>query len=253
MVDVKSIGRLFLALLIVCTGSLIFAQEGPLQPPQSGETVQSVLQAIQSRVNTVQTMQALLEYDEKDSDKAKDGGPAINPDWPEPPGRDVERGPVIIKRNVGAYLKLQRKKKVEEFVANNSRLWKYEHRKKQAKYVPSNWPVVNTFVTSALVMNVFVAMDDKTVKYLGTQMVEGEPCWVLEGRSPSKLSLVGVKQIRLKLWIGQQDGIPRLIHTPGKDDLYIRLKNVTINQPVDESIFQFAPPGNVKVKNIFGF
>lgn len=245
--------------LAVMAFSVVIASgyaQGPLVPPVAGQDAKSVLQAIQERINGVQTMQATLEYDEKDDDKVKlaaDGTPIMNPDWPEPPGRDVERGPIFIRRNVGAYLMVQRKDKIEEFVANGDRLWKYEHKKKAAKFVPSNWPVVNTFVSNALVMNAFVSMDTNSIKYLGTQSVEGEPCWVLEGRSPSKLSMVGVKQIKLKIWAAQSDGIPRLIHTPGKDDLYIRLKNVTINQPVDESKFQFTPPSGVKVKNIFGF
>lgn len=236
------------------------AQQGELVPPTQGESAKSVLNQIQARINAVQTMQADLEYDEKEKvSKKKKKAPAApkpagtNPKWPEPEGRDVERGPIMIKRQTGAYLMLQRKTKINEYIANNQRLWKYDHKDKEAKYVSSNWPIVNTFVDNALVMNALVAMDSDGIKYRGTQTVEGEPCWLLEGKTPSKLGLVGAKPIKLKMWVSQTDGIPRLIHIPGKEDTYIRLKNVRINTAVEENRFAFSPPAGVKQKNIFGF
>lgn len=237
------------------------AQQGDLVPPAQGASAKSVLQQIQERINSVQTMQADLEYDEKEKPskkkKKKEGAAAkpagINPKWPEPEGRNVERGPIMIKREKGAYLMLQRKTKATEYIANNQRLWKYDHKDKEAKFVPSSWPIVNTFVNNALVMNAMVAMDSDGIKYRGTQVVEGEPCWVLDGKTPSRLGMVGAKPVRLKMWVSQTDGIPRLIHMPGKEDTYIRLKNVKINNLVEENRFSFSPPSGVKQKNIFGF
>jgi len=269
--------------IMAMAGALVIlpgAKSETITPPAQNETVKSVLSQIQARVNAVSSMHADLEYDQKDKgssskkkknkdskksdekatadeeqadEQEKDSGAGRNMGWPEPEGRDVERGPIIIKRGVGAYLKLERKKKVIEYIANSSQLWKYDHKHKEARLVPSSWPIVNTFVQNALQMNVFVAMDSDTIKYRGTETIDGVPCWVLEGKSPSKLAMVGAEQVKLKLWISQTDGIPRMIKVPGKDDSIIRLKNVQTNVAVDESKFSFTPPAGVKTKNILGF
>jgi outer membrane lipoprotein-sorting protein len=252
--------QLALQLLVVSA----FAQDGNLTPPAAGETATKVLADIQAKVNAVQSMQATLEFDEKDEDddkkkkkKKKNSEPekpqSVNPKWPEPPGRDVERGPLFIQRRVGAYLRLQRKEDVAEYVANGASIWKYDHKDKEARHIPANWPVVDTYISNALVMNVFVAMEPDTIKLLGSENVAGTPCWVMEGKSPSKLTMLGVEQVKLKIWVGKADGIPRIIKAPGEDDVIIRLLDLRLNQPVDASKFNFTPPAGVKTKNVFGF
>lgn len=236
----------------------VMAQGENIAPPAQGQTPQAVLSDIQSKINGLQSMSATLEFDEKDDDKPKkdENGQIIqriNPHWPEPPGRDVERGPIMIQRGVGAYCMLERKKDKAEYIANSSTIWKYDHKDKEARRVPSNWPIIDTFAQNALRMNVFVAMEPDSLKLLGTETIDGIPCWIIQGKSPSKLGLVGADQVKLKMWIGQADGIPRAIRVPGKDDLIIRLRHVVLNQPVDTSKFQFTPPSGVKVKNILGF
>lgn len=237
----------------------LMAQDGNLVKPVDGVSVQSVLTDIQARVDNIQSLTADMEFDEEDDSKKKkkkkkkDGDQAgVNPAWPEPPGRDIERGPLMIQRGVGAYLYLERKKDKAEYIANSSTIWKHDIKDKEARHIPASWPVISTFVTNALVMNVFVAMESDTVKLLGTESVDGEPCWVLEGQSPSRLK-VAVGQTKLKFWISQRDGIPRIIRVPKENDAIIRLKNVRINVPVDVAKFSFTPPAGVKTKNILGF
>lgn len=243
------------------------AQDGNRVPPVEGETAKIILSQIQTQVDKVQTLNATLEFDTKDDDDDKKkkkkkkkkaeaaaaGVVGVNPAWPEPPGRDIERGPLQISRGVGAYLYLERKKEKEEYVANVSSLWKHDIDDKEARLIPTNWPVIDTFLEAALRMNVFAAMEESTIKYQGTENIDGVPCWLLEGKSPSKLSMLGVEQTNLKIWTAKEDGIPRMIKVSGEDDSIIRLKDVRLNQPVDESKYQFTPPAGVKTKNILGF
>ncbi len=248
--------------------SVAMAQDGTLVPPAEGQTGKAVLADIQAKVNNIQTLKADLEFDRKDDDEgdkkkkkkkkqkeaaAGGNGEGVNPAWPEPVGRDVERGPLEISRGKGAYLYLERKKSKEEFVANPSSLWKHDIDDEEAKHIPASWPVVGDFVGAALKMNVFVALEGDTIKLRGSQGVSGVPCWVLEGKSPSKLSMLGVEQKTLKMWIGKEDGIPRLIEVSGKEDTKIRLKNVQLNAAVDEKRFTFTAPEGTKTENIFGF
>lgn len=251
--------KIAISLLVVGLAGVTCAQDGNLTPPEAGQSVKGVLADIQSRVNGIQTLKASLEFDRKDEDAKKkkkklgDKPYVPNPEWPEPIDRDIERGPLEISRSNGAYARLERKKDKEEFIANSSILWKYDVKEKEARRVSSSLPVVSTFVSNALVMNVFVAMDEDTIKLRGTESVDGVPCWVLEGQSPARLKMVGVEPTKLKIWVGKEDGIPRVIRVPKHDDTIIRLKDIRLNEPVDASRFAFTPPSNVKVKNILGF
>lgn len=246
---------------VLCVTSM--AQDGSRLPPAPGETAKTVLAEIQARVDKLQTLNATLEFDTKDDDskkkkkkkkkKQEEAAAGINPAWPEPPGRDIERGPLQISRGAGAYLYLERKGEKEEYVANASSLWKHDIDDKEARLIPTNLPVINTFLSAALSMNVFAAMEESTIKYQGSENVDGVPCWLLEGSSPSKLSMVGVEQTNLKIWSAKQDGIPRMIKVSGEDDSIIRLKDVRLNGPVDVTKYQFTPPAGVETKNILGF
>jgi len=236
---------------------VVFAQDGQLTPPPEGTGVKTVLSDIQAKVNQVQSLKATMEFDRKDEDedkkKKKDKPKNPNPAWPEPAGRDVERGPMEISRGTGAYLKLERKNEQAQYVANSASIWKYDVDDKEAQHIPSNWPVISDYVTNALRMNIFVAMDEDTLKLKGSQPVDGLDCWVIEGKSPSNLKVVGVDSVKLKLWVCKQDGIPRMIKVPSEKDSIIRLKDVQLNVPVDGSKFSFSPPSGVETKNIFGF
>ncbi len=258
----SAIQQLLCAFAMLALSANCLAQDGNRIPPGENETAKFILAEIQTRVDKIQTLNATLEFDQKDEDKGKKkkkkknqvaGGNGLNTAWPEPPGRDVERGPLQISRGAGAYLYLERKKEKEEYIANPSSLWKHDIDDKEARLVPTNWPVIETFLSNALRMNVFVAMEESTIKFEGTENVGGVPCWLLVGSSPSKLSMVGVKQRTLKIWVSKQDGIPRLIKISGEDDSIIRLLNVRLNQPVDVDKYKFSPPEGVETKNILGF
>lgn len=263
---VKILIRLLLAVVAIGLSAGVSAQDGNRVPPAEAETAKAALADIQSRVDKIQTLNASLEFDTKDDDdgkkkkkkkdkKNKEGvtGEGINPAWPEPPGRDLERGPLQISRGSGAYLFLERKGEKEEYIASASSLWKHDIDDKEARLIPTTWPVIDTFLSNALRMNVLVAMEDSTIKLQGSENVDGVPCWILEGSSPSKLSMVGVEQTTLKFWVAKTDGIPRIIKVSGEDDSIIRLKNVRLNEAVDATKYQFTPPAGVETKNIIGF
>jgi len=218
------------------------ANTTPLQPPAAGETAQAALAQIQENVNKVQTLRAELEMSEKK--KAKKG---------KPPGRNVKVGPMEIARGRGARVALTRKDETKEYIANPSTLWVYEHHEKEAKYIPTSLPYISGFVSSAFSMEILPAMDSESIKLRGTQVVEGEPCWVIEGKSPKKLEMAGVEPTKMRFWVSQRDGIPRKISVPDEDDLVINLRKVQLGAQVDDARFQFSPPAGVESKNIFGF
>jgi len=247
-------------LLLVGLPGVVFSQDGELIPPSAGETPASVLAQVQAKVSGIQTLKADLEFDRKgDKPKKNKKKKKINEDkpvqvkWDEPEGREVERGPLEIAKGQGARLFLERKKSQELFVANGSTIWKHDIDDKEARHIPANWPIIDTFVANALKINVFVAMDSDTLKLRGAQKVNGTECWLLEGKSPSKLAVVGVESTKMKIWVGKEDGIPRLISVPSENDTMIRLKNIKLNVPIDAGRFSYTPPSGVEIKNILGF
>ncbi|MGI8907730.1 MAG: LolA family protein [Candidatus Sumerlaeaceae bacterium] len=227
---------------------------GEHQRKAADETVQAVLQQIQSNVDQVRTLTAELsmskvkETKEKAKKKAEKTGTA-----PRAPKRTVKSGPMEISRSQGARVSLTHKDETDEYVANNQTLWVYDHKAREAQYIPTSLPFISGFVDAAMKMNVFAAMDTETIKNKGSQDVDGESCWVLEGKSPDKLKLAGVDPVKMRFWISKKDGIPRRISIPDEKDLVISLKNVQVNSPVTESRFNFTPPAGVTQKNLFGF
>jgi outer membrane lipoprotein-sorting protein len=229
---------------------------GALQPAPPGETVQSVLQQIQQNVDRVKSLKAELAMSKKKEkkDKAKKKKPAPEAGTaPAGEPRSVKSGPMEIGRAHGARLALTHKDETNEYIANSELLWVYDHKAREAKYIPTSLPFISGFVDAAMKMNVFVAMDEDTIKLKGVQDVAGEPCWVLEGKSPEKLKLAGVDQVKMRFWVSQKDGIPRRIAIPTQKDLIISLNKVQINSQVDAARFNFTPPQGVAQKNIFGF
>jgi outer membrane lipoprotein-sorting protein len=228
---------------------------GEHQKKAEGETIQSVLQQIQSNVDRVQTLRADLamskakDKDKKEKKKQKAADPAASAS----PQRSVKTGPMEISRGQGARLSVTRKDETDEYIANPQILWVYDHKAKEAQYIPTSLPFISGFVTAAMNMNVFAAMENDSIKNKGSQDVDGEPCWVLEGKSPDKLSMAGVQQYKMRFWISKRDGIPRRIGIPDQKDLVISLTNVQVNGKVDPSRFQFTPPEGVTQKNLFGF
>jgi len=254
-------------LIMLAFPAMLFAQQSAVTPPAEGQTATKALHQIQENVNKIQSLKATLEMDKKDKhdskkDKKKkksDGkadadakAPGKYAGW-EPEGRRVRRGPMEIQRGHGAWLSLQRKDSVEEYIANATTLWTYDHGDKEAHFIPTSMPVVTSFVDAAFKLNVFVALEPDSIKLKGTQTIDGEPCWVIEGKSPKKLEVAGIDQTKIRIYISQRDGVPREIRVPSIDDTVIRLKNILINTPINPSRYNWTPPPGVKTKNIFGF
>lgn len=223
------------------------------------ETAQSALTQVQGNVNKIQTLIADIEMDRerkekkkktKKDDPNKTPGPFAG--W-EPEGRYIKRGPLVISRNTGAHLILKRKNSTDEYIANKSTLWSYDHGDKEARYIPTSLPVLKGLISAAYSLDVFSALDSSTLKLIGTQDIDGVPCWVIQGKSPSTLSMVGIEAVTLRVWVSKTDGIPRQIKIPSNEDMIIRVRNIKLNEPVDPSKFNWSLPSGVKGKNIFGF
>lgn len=253
------------ALTITSFNANVYSQNSlenpaPIEKPSANENAEFALKQIQGNVNKIQTLSAQVELErERKEKKAKKNKP-VDPNktpgpfagW-EPEGYTVKRGPMTISRNTGAYLVLKRKNSTDEYIANKSTLWSYDHGDKEARYVSTGLPGVSGLISSAFNLDVFSALDQSTLKLIGSQTLDGEPCWVIEGKSPSTLSVVGVQAIKMRIWTSKNDGIPRQIKIPSNDNMIIRIKDIKLNESVDTNKFNWTLPKGVKSKNIFGF
>jgi len=246
-----------------------YAPEGiqlsEMTPPAANETPQAALAQIQANVDKIKTLKANLVLDQKmrKEDKikaAKKKAAHANvekttpPKWPkEPEGRRVKGGPVELTRGSGAHLVVSRKGSTDEYVINHQVIWSYDHGDKEAQYIPANLPMLSTFTDAAFKLNIFVAVDMETVKLRGTQSINGEECWVIDGKSPEKLSTAGVDPTKLRFWISKKDGVPRLIKIPEEREAYVVMKDIVLNAPTDPAQYNWQPPAGVDKKNMFGF
>lgn len=208
----------------------------PITPPGPGETLESALTQIRSRLASIRTVKAEVELSKKDKKKRK-----------------VKTGPMEVARQQGARIALTRKGETEEYIATPSLLWSYEHKEREAQYIPTGLPVISTFVRSALALDMLLALDGDTMKLKGTSSFEGEPCWVIEGKSPDTLKIVGVPVVKMRVWVSKKDGLPRRISLPKEKDTLILLRQIQVNAAIDAGRFQWAPPKGVRTKNLFGF
>jgi outer membrane lipoprotein-sorting protein len=167
--------------------------------------------------------------------------------------RKVEKGPLELARGIGARVSLSRKGQTREYIANQKVLWSYDHNDKEAQFIPTSMPVVGASVQDAMRLNAFFAMAPDTIRYRGSQEVEGDDCWVLTGKSPTTLESLGVPSVKVRVWVAKKDGVPRKIQLPDESDLVIMLRSVSVNPGVPASRFEWSPPSGVKTKNIFGF
>ncbi len=247
----KSVYRTIAAAALVCCGTFIFAQdptvippdtaafpiaEEVITPPGSGETLAVVRGEILNRLAKIQSLKADVELSRKDKK-----------------GRRIKTGPLELARQAGGRVALTRKDKTEEYIASPVQIWSYDHHDKEAQYIPTGLPVISNFVQSAMALDMLLAMDQKTMSFLGNSGAEGEPCWVIEGKSPDTLKMLGVPVVKMRVWIAKKDGIPRRISMPKEKDTLVLLRHIHVNAPVNTGQFQWTPPRGVKTKNIFGF
>ncbi len=214
---------------------------GAIRKPEPNETLQSVRARIEARMAKVQTFTCQVEMSKK---REKREGQS----W-----RKIRSGPLELARGVGGRVMLTRKGETEEYIANRQVIWSYDHKAREAQFIPTGAPVVGTFVQEAMRLNVFLAADEDTLKLRAVQEFDGEDCWVIEGLSPSRLKPLGIEPTKIRVWVAKKDCLPRKIQVPKEHDLTIVLRDFQVNAPVDPSRFQFAPPAGVKTKNIFGF
>lgn len=210
----------------------------PFVLPKGGETLNRVQAEMASKVARVSTLSCTLELS-KDRDNGK--------------RPKVKVGPLELARGQGGRVSLSRKGQTEEYIANCELLWSYDHKDKKAKYVPANLPVVSGFVQEALRLNVFMAVDAETLMLRGSQLFEGTECWVLEGRSPSKLKMVGVPVEKIRVWVAKSDGLPRKIVVPDQKHTTIVFRDIAVNVKLDPKRFQWKAPKGVEEQNVFGF
>jgi outer membrane lipoprotein-sorting protein len=206
--------------------------------PLDGVTVDRARALIDRKVAQIRTMTCELALSKKRDRK---------------PTRKVSTGTLELERDAGAYAMLARKGETEEYFVTPEVIWAYDHKDKEAQFIPTSMPVIGFFVKEAVGLNILLALDEDTVVLRGAMEIEGEPCWMLEGKTPGKLEIVGVPPSKVKVWISQRDGVPRMIKVPDKAESIITLRSVVINRDVDRARFQFTPPAGVKAVNILGF
>ena len=202
------------------------------------ETLAQVRQSMSERLDAVRTLLCNVEMSKTRSDK---------------PTRKVYSGTLQIARDQGGRLVLTRKGSTDEYIASSRIIWSYDHKHKEARFIPASTPVVGTFVQEALRLNVFMSVDEGTLQLLGCEPVENEACWVLQGKSPARLKKVGVPISTILVWVSKSTGLPRKIRIPDEKDTTVVLRDFRTNEPVDPRQFQWSPPKGVKQKNIFGF
>ena len=216
-------------------------ESGPIQPIEKGTKLSDVQADMNAKLARVTTFQADIQMLKK-RDKKSAGG-AIWRIW---------EGPLALTRNVGGHVTLTRKGETEEYTANRQVIWSYDAPHKEARFIPTSTPVIGTFVEEAMRLNVFFSADPETIKLRASQETEGEDCWVLEGKSPARLKMVGVPENRFRVWVAKRDGLPRKIQLPDNDNFTIIMRNIRVNENIPASRYQFTPPEGVKTKNIFG-
>ena len=215
---------------------------GPIQKIDKGTKLDDVQADMNAKLAGITTFQADIQMLKKRDKKSRGG--AIWKIW---------EGPLALTRNVGGHVRVSRKGETEEYIANRQVLWSYDVHHKEAQFIPASTPVIGTFVEEAMRLNVFFSADPETIKLRASQVTEGEDCWVLEGKSPKRLKMVGLPENRIRVWVAKSDGLPRKIQLPDNDDFTIILRNIRVNENIPTSRYQFTPPKGVKTKNIFGF
>ncbi len=208
---------------------------------EKGTKLSDVQADMNAKLAGVTTFQADIQMLKKRGKKSPGG--AIWRIW---------EGPLALTRNVGGHVTLTRKGETEEYTANRQVIWSYDAPHKEAQFIPTSTPVIGTFVEEAMRLNVFFSADPDTIKLRASQENEGEDCWVLEGKSPSRLKMLGVPENRIRVWVAKRDGLPRKIQLPDNEDFTILLRNIRVNENIPTSRYQFTPPEGVKTKNIFG-
>lgn len=211
----------------------------PLRPPEDGESLDRVRAVMQRSIATLDSVVCDVEKSKARKEKGR---------------RRYYHGKIEIQRGSGGRVSLTRKGNTDEYVANDKVIWSIDHNKNEAQFIPASTPVVGQYVREALDFNIFMALDADTMRLRGSQLVVGEDCWLVDGKSPRNLARSGVPVSKVRVWIAKSDGLPRMVHVPDdEDDQLIVLRNIGPNATISPARFQWSPPKGTKTKNIFGF
>lgn len=208
-------------------------------PPAAGETADSVRNALSTSLGRVQTAEAELEMHQRDKKRNK----------PRHKG-----GTILLARSRGAKIDLtDQKGRREEFHADGDVIHAYDAKDKEVTRISTGLPVVRDFAAAAMKLDVLRALTGSALALKGTATVDGEPCWVMEGRSPADLKLVGVPVVKMTVYAAKADGLPRRILIPEERGLELAFRGVRVNQPMPPDRLAWKKPKGAKEKGILGF
>jgi outer membrane lipoprotein-sorting protein len=105
--------------------------------------------------------------------------------------------------------------------------------------------------------NPLKGMDAKSLKYYGTETLNDESVYVIEGKLGGEMekmkSVMPTVPETAKFWISTKDGLPRklVFHTgTGTEMMSQEFSNVEVNPKLDPALFEFTPPEGVQVTDM---
>jgi outer membrane lipoprotein-sorting protein len=105
--------------------------------------------------------------------------------------------------------------------------------------------------------NPLKGMDAKSLKYYGTETLNDEPVYVVEGKIGGDLdkmkSMMPTVPETAKFWISTKDGLPRKLifhNNTGAEMMSQEFSHVEVNPKLDPSLFEFTPPKDAQVTDM---
>ena len=115
----------------------------------------------------------------------------------------------------------------------------------------------DAFNDPAASANPLNGMDPKSLKYFGTETLEGEPVYVLEGKMGGQMEkikkMVPMMPESAKYWVSTTDGLPRKMvfhNDAGQEMMSQQFKSVVVNPKLDPGLFQFTVPKGAQVMDM---
>ena len=170
-----------------------------------------------------------------------------------PPDRDLQVGTVEVVRGYGARAVLLEDDKMDEYVVNPETIWSIDHHRKEAQFIPTSIPVFGRYVRGGVALDYQLAFKDDSMRLLGSQPVDGEPCWILQAKTTDAFETFGLESYRVRIWISKNDSLPRKVQIPKSKDTIVTLTDLRVNGDIPRSRCDWSPPAGMKTKNIFGF
>lgn len=98
-------------------------------------------------------------------------------------------------------------------------------------------------------------MNPDSLRYLGEESVDGQPCFVFEGQVPEQARKMGQQFVpqTMKVWLAGADGLSRKIESHAADGatmMTMTFSNVKTNIDLLEDHFTFTPPPGAQVMDM---